>query len=79
MNNTILVISVAYAITVILFGFLIRYYRNEIQRWVEYSCTLQNGWNNSTKGWNTTIEEMISRGNKILELINSMNILKNQS
>ena len=86
MKETLILISVALGVTLIAFGFLVRYYRNEIQRLVDYSETLQNGWNNATKGWNETVDfvselasELRSKSNKILELINSMNILKNQN
>ena len=79
MRETILIISVAFGVTLILFGFLVRYCRNVIQRLIEHSKLLNKGWKDCAKNWDITIEEMVSRGNKILELVNSMNILKNQN
>lgn len=68
MNNTILILSVGYAITLICIGFLVR-----------YSNRLKNGWYDSVKYRIEILNELIERGNKILELINSINILKNQN
>lgn len=42
METTIIVLSVVYAITLILFGFLVRYYRNEIQRKIQYRNEYMN-------------------------------------
>lgn len=78
-EKTILIISVAFGVTLIAFGFLVRYYRNEIQRLIEHSKLLDKVWKDCAKNWNISIEEMVLRGNKILELINSINILKNQN
>ena len=72
-------LSVTFGVTLITFGFLVRYYRNEIQRLFKHSELLSKGWKDCSESWNETINEVISRGNKILELVNSMNILKNQN
>jgi hypothetical protein len=40
--ETIVIISVAYVTTLILFGFLVRYYRNEIQRKIQYRNEYMN-------------------------------------
>ena len=74
MRETILIISVAFGVTLILFGFLVRYYRNEIQRLFDSKLDIVNQWNQSLESWNETIKELVLRGNKILELINTMNI-----
>lgn len=77
--NTILIISISYCITLICVGFLVRYYRNETQRWLDYSKILESGWKNATKGWNVTMQEMIERGDKILKLTHSLINVKNQN
>ncbi len=56
-----------------------KYYRNEIQQLFDSKLDVINQWNQSLESWNETIKELVLRGNKILELINSMNILKNQN
>jgi hypothetical protein len=72
-------LSISLGITVALFGVMVYYFRNELHRQIEHSNLLNKGWEDCAKNWNITIEEMVSRGNKILELINSNNILKLQN
>lgn len=79
MKETLILLSVALGVTLILFVILTNYYRNETQRLFELTQTLNKGWKDCSESWNEIINEVISRGNKILELINSMNILKNQN
>jgi len=79
MKETLILLSVALGVTLIIFGFLVKYYKNEIQRLFELTQTLNKGWKDCSESWNETINEVVSRGNKILELINSINILKNQN
>lgn len=79
MKETLILLSVAFGVTLITFGFLVRYYKNDIQRLFEYSELLNKGWKDCSESWNETINEVVSRGNKILELVNSINILKNQN
>lgn len=42
METVIIVLSVVYVITLILFGFLIRYYRNEIQNKFQFGSEYMN-------------------------------------
>lgn len=79
MKETLILLSVALGVTLVLFAILINYYKSETQRLFELTQILNKGWNHCSESWNKTINEVILRGNKILELVNSINIFKNQN
>lgn len=79
MKETLILLSVAFGVTLILFAILTNYYRSETQKLFELTQILNKGWKHCSESWNETINEVILRGNKILELVNSINILKNQN
>lgn len=78
-QTIIIVLSTCYSITVIVAVALIIYYNNQIQRLNNY---LQSSYKSldTIKEWkNELLETSKTKSNKILELVNSMNILKNQN
>ncbi len=63
-EKTILIISVAYGVTLIAFGFLVRYYRNKIQKEFEFGNRMFNKYYDISFR-NGTVEKHNSKYSKI--------------